>query len=187
MSAGGSGRRWSPFRPRPLAVGVIVATFLALPRIGVAQRVAGLPPPTIEVRGDLIASHSTTLHAGVAALWSVSPYLRVGGLAASGVTSGVAVRGGADDGERVSRWSGRGEVIARFTPDPRTGGVRWRPYGQLSLGVLGVRGGGRGRALVAAGVGVEHSPLGSLGVRPALEVGLGGGLRAALLLRAPLP
>jgi|GEM_PF-4812490 len=176
-------------------------TALSAPATAVAQPPAGIPlaaaarggvdrAPTIELRADVISARSTTLHGGIALLWPVSPYLRAGVLAAGGVTSERVIRDGTEGGDpadtgRPTRASGRAELVVRFYPDPASA-ARWRPYGQASAGVLGVRGGGRGRALVSGAVGVEHSPIGSRAIRPAIEVGVGGGLRVVVALRAPL-
>ncbi len=138
-----------------------------------AQRTSGPSsggPVIVEARGDLIAGRNTTLQLGVAALWPVSPFLSVGAVAGIGGT-----RPAAGDG----RASGRAELVARFTPDPSPS-ARWRIYGQATAGVLAVRG-STGRALVSVAMGVERVSGGA--VRPAIELGLGGGLRVAVALR----
>lgn len=173
---------------------LIVASSLYPARAAVAQqplapRVPSVRAPdrgaVVEARLELIAAGGSTVQGGGAALWPVSPYLSLGALAAAGVTRGREASAG-DLAARASRPSGRGELLARFTPDPWSD-ARWRPYGQASVGVLAVHGGGRGRALVAAAVGVERVPRGATGLRPALEVGVGGGLRVALALRTSIP
>ncbi len=140
-----------------------------------AQRPAGAlarSPATVEARGDLLAARSTTFQAGVAALWPVSPFLSVGGVVGVGVT-----RHPADAVNDPA--SGRAEFVARFTPDPATA-AGWRLYGQATAGVLAVRG-STGRALVSVSMGIERTSVGP--VRPAIELGLGGGLRVAVALR----
>lgn len=126
----------------------------------------------VEARAEMLAARNTTMHGGAAALWPVSPFLRVGVLAAAGVTRGPAT---SDDHAA----SARAEVVARFTPNPDPA-ARWRPYGQATAGVLAVRG-NTGRALVSVAVGAEHAPIGI--IRPAIELGIGGGLRVAIALR----
>lgn len=140
-----------------------------------AQRAAGASagaPVIVEARGDLFAARNTTFQLGVAALWPVSPFLSVGGVVGAGVTRGPAAAGD----ESVS---GRAELVARFTPDVAPT-ARWRLYGQATAGVLAVRG-KTGRALVSVSMGVERTSVGP--VRPAVELGLGGGLRVAVALR----
>lgn len=172
----------APPRPAPrLAAAVLVALLLA-PAVAMltartlsAQAAVrgGWPgSPALEARLELLAARNTTVQLGAGALWPVSPYLRVGVLAAAGVTSGPA----AADSRAAS---GRAEVVARFTPNPDPA-ARWRPYGQATAGVLAVRG-STGRALVSVAVGAERSPIGA--IRPAIEIGIGGGLRVAIALR----
>ncbi len=138
-----------------------------------AQRSSGPSfggPVIVEARADLLAARNTTFQLGVAALWPVSPFLSVGAVGGAGVT-----RPAAGD----ERASGRAELVARFTPEPAPT-ARWRLYGQATAGVLAVRG-STGRAMVSVSMGVEHVSVGA--VRPAIELGLGGGLRVAITLR----
>ncbi|MHB1224068.1 MAG: hypothetical protein ACYC2G_08525 [Gemmatimonadaceae bacterium] len=175
MTAPLAARLATTLAPTLAAVLVTLLTTVATARPATAQaavRRARLGGPVVEARAELLAARSTTLHLGAAALWPVSPYLRVGMLAAAGVTSGPAA---SDD--RAA--SARAEVVARFTPNPDPA-ARWRPYGQATAGVLAVRG-TTGRALVSVAVGAEHAPIGA--IRPAIEVGIGGGLRVAIALR----
>lgn len=168
-------RRFASPALRPVlgAIAVLLLSAAARPAgAQVAPRRSAAGGPTVEGRVEMLAARSTTVQLGAAALWPVSPYLRVGALAAAGVTRGPDAAGG-----RAA--SARAEVVARFTlnPDPA---ARWRLYGQATGGVLAIRG-NQGRALVSASIGAEHAAVGP--VRPAIELGIGGGLRVAIALR----
>lgn len=182
-SSGATGRPAALTAGRPASgVTALLVALLLLPivtmaaaRPASAQAAARRAPAggmSVEARAELLAARNTTMQVGAAALWPVSPYLRVGVLAAAGVTSGPAT---SDDHAA----SARAEVVARFTPNPDPS-ARWRPYGQATAGVLAVRG-NTGRALVSVALGAEHSPIGI--VRPAIELGIGGGLRVGIALR----
>lgn len=131
--------------------------------------------PSLEVRGDLLAAREVTVHGGAAVLWPIGRSVRLGVQGGAGVTRLDDVPAGGD--EQVG--SARAELVAQFELDPFTE-RRWGLYGAAGGGVLAVRG-RSGRALVFAAVGVERRT--SARVVPALELGLGGGVRVGVVLR----
>lgn len=160
--------------PALVALGACAAQARPLPAQAAVRGAAPRrPAPRVEGRAEAILARSSSFQLGAAALWPASPYLQLGAAAAAGMTRGP------DAADRDAAASSRAEGLARFTlePDP---GARWRLYGQATAGVLWVRG-QAGRALVGVALGVEHAPVGAF--RPALELGMGGGLRLALALR----
>lgn len=120
-------------------------------------------PVQYETRLDAIMGSQWAVHAGLGVSMPLGTYVRYGAVAGIGA--------GADG------LSGRTDLIARFTLDPFRE-RRWAPYA-----VLGVSGrfGGRPRQDVLLLAGAEGPTLGK--VAPAIEVGFGGGIRAALVLR----
>jgi hypothetical protein len=128
-------------------------------------------PVQIEGRLDAIIARTTGVEAGL----GVS------------VPSGIYVRSGLVAGIGVGRHGveGRTDLITRFSLDPFRQS-RWAPYG--GAGVSGryrsrLDGGSRAYLLVVLGV---EGPLAfghTSGIVPAFEVGLGGGVRLAVVLR----
>lgn len=147
--------------------GAFVAAALVAP-LPVLQ--AQRPQPKSEVRADLIAGTVTAAHLGAAWNVFVGPYLRTA-LTAGG---GPARRGG------EVRGSGRVEALARFHLDPLRE-LRAGVYGSGGLGLF-YDPFNRWRPRLVALLGVEFPRHGSRAW--ALEVGLGGGFRAALALRS---
>ncbi|HEY0972712.1 MAG TPA: hypothetical protein VGE02_17210 [Gemmatimonadales bacterium] len=138
--------------------------------------------PSFELRGDVLAARETTLHAGAAVLWPVGRAVSIGIQAGAGVTDVEAPAGDDDlddnlDDDLVA--SGRAELVARFELDPYEE-RRWGLYGSAGGGVLAVRG-RTGRGLLHASVGVERRT--GSGYLPALELGLGGGVRVGIVVR----
>lgn len=129
------------------------------------------PPQYAEFRGDVIAGNGTTTQAGAGLVVPLDIYVRLGLDAAVGSTW--------RDG--VARGSGRVDGIARFLLDP----FREVPLG-LSLGgglsVPYVVGDRRVRPYLTAVIDVEGRMRGP--ITPAIEVGLGGGTRVGVVLRA---
>ena len=130
---------------------------LLVPALASAQRVQP------EARVDLIGPSPYAVHAGLGVGRPVGTYVRVSASGAYGMRP--------IDGDHRPEW--RGDLLARFTLDPFRQ-QRWA----LSVG------GGitiRHRAFLVALADLEGSAVG--GVVPAVQVGLGGGLRAGLVLR----
>jgi hypothetical protein len=162
---------------RGRAIALAVAALLTTATPALAQRVARRVPRP-EVRVDYLGPDPHTAHAGVGLNVPVGTYLR------------VAIIGGGGTswrGERVAA-SARADVVGRFAFDP----FRERRWGLSAGGGLSVRyddrvpaGRPRWRALLALVVDLEGPRIGTLA--PALQVGLGGGLRAGAILRSSHP
>ena len=131
-----------------------------------AQRAVGSQP---EFRADVIASRHPTLQFGAGLNVPAGIYARLGAM----VAGGVAVR------DRAVRRAARLDTHARFLLDP---------FGEYSVGMYGIGGisvmydGFEGwRPRVTVGLGLESRP--RLGHTTALEIALGGGLRAGVVIR----
>jgi hypothetical protein len=173
LPSGARGREERSIRALVLALTTLAA---ASP----AQAQQGLPPPRPrpEARIDYLGSNPQTVHAGVGLNVPVGTYVRVELVAAGGASW--------DDGR--SAMSARADAIGRFAFDP----FRERRWGLSAGGGLSARyddrptnGRRRWRALIALVVDLE-GPRGG-GVAPAFQVGLGGGVRAGVILRGADP
>jgi hypothetical protein len=138
-----------------------------------AQQAARRALPPLELRVDAIDPRSTnsgTLQAGVGMNLPLGSYVRLELDGAGGVTR--------RDGE--DHHSGRGDAIVRFLLDP----FAESPWG-LSIGggmsALFAEG-ARTREYLVVVADVEAPRVG--GILPALQVGLGGGVRVGLVARA---
>lgn len=156
---------------------VVVAftTLTAVPSVAEAQRDVARPRPRAEARIDYLAPNPQSLQAGLGLNVPLGTYLRLAVVGAGGA-SWESGRSGA---------GARGDVIARFSFDP----FRERRWGLSAGGGLSVRydeplaaSGDRWRALIAAVIDLEGPLMGA--VTPALQVGLGGGARVGVVLRA---
>lgn len=116
-----------------------------------------------EARVDMIGPRPYALHGGIGVGTRLGTYVRV---SAGGAYGMRPVGSGAR-----SEW--RGDLLARATLDP----FRQQRWGLSVGGGITVR----RRAYLAAIVDVEGPARG--GVLPALQVGVGGGLRAGVVLR----
>lgn len=147
---------------------LVVASLGSLARVAAAQNA---PRPYAEFRGDVIAGSGTATQAGAGLVVPLDVYVRLGLDAALGSTW--------RDGE--TRGSGRIDGIARFLLDP----FREVPIG-LSLGggvsVPYTMGNEHVRPYLTAVIDVEGRMHGA--ITPAIELGLGGGTRVGLVLRA---
>ena len=139
-----------------------------------ASRAGGQTPsprPYGEFRVDAIGGDGLTTHVGVGAVIPLGIYVRLGVDAAAGSTWQ----------EKAANASGRVDAIGRFLLDP----FREAPVA-LSLGggvsVPYVDGQQHLRAYLTAVVDVEGRKRGRF--TPALQIGLGGGWRAGIVLRA---
>lgn len=153
-------------RPFVAALPVMFALCLLFANGGEAQTTSaasnGLAP---EVRVDAIVARETAVHAGVGFASRLSTYVRAGIVGAAGLSGGSP--------------SGRVDAVARFLLDPFRES-RWGPYGGGGLSVRFDDGRGtRGYMLIFFGA---EGPL-DRGFSPAIEVGLGGGARLAVVLR----
>jgi hypothetical protein len=129
------------------------------------------PPVAPEVRVDLIAGHDPAIQVGGGLQIPAGYYARIGLDAAVGVPVGQRAASGLD---------GRLDLLARFLLDP----FRQTAYG-LSLGggaSLRAEHGDRVRPLLLVAVDVEGRRS-ARGLVPAVQVGLGGGMRIGVILR----
>ncbi|MHB1073260.1 MAG: hypothetical protein ACYC3Q_10610 [Gemmatimonadaceae bacterium] len=136
------------------------------PSVAAGQEVGARPQP--EGRLDLIAGSVSAVHAGVGVNVPAGYYARVGLLAAAGAR--VSGDGGA---------SARVDAIARFLFDP----VFEERWGLSAGGGVSVRydGGTGWRPFLVVVVDLEAPGRGP--VIPAVQVGLGGGVRVGVALR----
>jgi hypothetical protein len=149
-----------------VAAAIAVAAFPA----GAAAQVANeLVQP--EARVDVIASRWTSVQGGVGVSFPAGTYVRLGATAAAG--------GGPMGIES------RMDLLGRFSLDPFRQS-RWAPYGGGGLSERYTeRAASRFRGYILVFIGVE-GPLprsSSSGWVPALELGLGGGVRGGVAMR----
>lgn len=149
---------------------------LALAPVARAQQSARRLVPPLELRADAIDLRSTkngTLQAGAGVNLPLGSYVRMELDGAGGVTR----RAEAD------YHSGRGDAIARFLLDP----FSESPWGLSIGGGMSVlfADGARTREYLLVVADLEAPRVG--GIVPALQVGLGGGLRVGLVARAYRP
>jgi hypothetical protein len=153
-------------------VAAVTATMTAgvWPRVAWSQQASSIVQP--ELRADLLAARTSAVQVAVGVVAPAGEYLRLGGDLGAGLAGGT---GG-------PFFSTRADFYGRFHLDPRAES-RWVPY-LVAGGSFRADGGARGRlyALAALGVeGPENHP-----VVPAFELGLGGGVRAGIVLRRGL-
>lgn len=146
------------------------ALALTIAFTSVARAQSLIPPPYVEYRADGIFGNAETAQAGLGLNVPMGIYVRLGIIGAAGVTH--------RDSE--SSFSGRTDVLARFLLDP----LRETPVALSLGGGLSVpyEQGTRVRPYLTGVVDVEGRR--RHGVSPALQVGLGGGTRVGIVLRA---
>lgn len=144
----------------------VIALFASTPLS--AQRLAGPQP---ELRLDAIGSRAATVQLGAGANIPAGLYARIGVTGAIG----RAWRGG------EGHAAGRIDLTTRFLFDP----FREARYGLYGIGGVSAMYDGveQWRSRVVVGLGVEGRP--SHGLVGALELALGGGVRAGLVVRRP--
>jgi hypothetical protein len=164
---------------RRAAAAWAVAAAIATARAGGASaQQPAAPWGAPEVRVDLMAAHDPAIQFGAGVQIPAGYYARIGLVAAVGVPIGDgadSVRHGLD---------GRVDLLARFLLDP----FRQADYG-LSFGggaSLRAEQGDRARPVLLAALDVEGRRS-TRGVVPALQVGLGGGVRVGVILRRAAP
>lgn len=157
------------FRPRAALV-----TCAALSCIAPSMR-AQLPSPTVqpEARLDVIAGHQPAVQAGVGLQIPMGYYVRLGIVGAAGGPTGR-------DAPSPRRADGRADLLVRFLLDP----FRQSAYGLSLGGGLSARAepGDRVRPRLLVAVDLEGRRS-SHGLVPAVQVGLGGGVRIGVVLR----
>ena len=141
------------------------ALLLVLAHPATARAQASGERLTPEVRVDaIVAAHRTSLQAGGGVQIPLGYYGRIGVIGAAGTDVVAGARGA----------SGRLDVVGRFLLDP----FRQSSWG-LSVGAglsLRARSGDLGRPYLVALIDLE-GPRGNSGMAPALQVGVGGGVR----------
>lgn len=136
---------------------------------------AQLPTPSVEpeVRLDAIAGHQPAVQLGAGIQIPMGYYVRMGLVGAVGVPTG-------SDAPSPRRADARADLLVRFLLDP----FRQSAYGLSIGGGLSARAEPgdrvRPRLLVALDLEGRRS---SHGLVPALQVGLGGGVRIGVVLR----
>ena len=149
---------------------------LALAPVARAQQSARRVLPPLELRADVIDPRSTkngTLQAGAGVNIPLGSYARLE------LDGGAGVTRHAD----TDQHSGRGDAIARFLLDP----FAESPWGLSIGGGMSVlfTDGARTREYLVVVADLEAPRVG--GIVPALQLGLGGGLRVGLVARAYRP
>jgi hypothetical protein len=136
---------------------------------------AQLPAPSVEpeVRLDVIAGHQPAVQLGAGLQIPMGYYVRVGVDGAVGVPTG-------SDAPSPRRADARGDLLVRFLLDP----FRQSAYGLSVGGGLSARAepGDRVRPRLLVAVDLEGRRS-ARGLVPALQVGLGGGVRVGVILR----
>ncbi len=119
-----------------------------------------------EFRIDGFFAENTAIQLGVGVLFPLGTYVRSGVIAGAGVSN--------------SRASFRGDFVNLFHVDPFRES-RWAPYGGGGFSLRRDNATDESKGFLLLVVGVE-GPTGK-GYSPAFEVGLGGGVRAGVILR----
>ncbi|MFI5311515.1 MAG: hypothetical protein ACHQQ3_09800 [Gemmatimonadales bacterium] len=147
----------------------VVALAATAPSPVAAQDYAFKPRVQWEGRADGVLGPANSWQAGLGANVPADYYVRLGGTVAAGITQ---------RGDRTVA-SGRIDAMARYLLDP-VAEMRWGPYAGAGFSAAWDDG-ARWRAYLVALLGIEGPARG--GWRTAIEVGLGGGVRAGLVLR----
>lgn len=162
-------------RVRRAAAALGAATIVSIAAVGAAASAARAQQ--LEARTDAALGRTPAVLVGVGVLADAGAYVRVGVLAGAGVAYGRA-------GNAPQRLGTAGEVaaVARFLVDP----FRQAGRGVYAGGGVGVRAAaGRREPFLLAVVGVEGRRHG--GLAPAVELGVGGGIRVAAIIRRARP
>jgi hypothetical protein len=151
----------------------LAAATAGLPRHGTAQQPA-TPGPKPELRVDVIAGSQAAVQLGAGVQIPLGYYVRVGSDVAVGVRTDASRATGARNVD------GRLDVLARFLLDP----FRQTAYGFSLGGGMSLRAepGDRVRPLLLAAVELEGRRAAN-GWVPAVQLGLGGGVRIGVVLR----
>jgi hypothetical protein len=143
--------------------------------VSAAPARAQVPSPTVqpELRLDVIAGHEPAVQAGAGVQVPMGYYVRVGIVGAVGVPTGA-------DAPSPRRADARADLLVRFLLDP----FRQSRYGLSIGGGLSARAepGDRVRPLLLVAMDLEGRRS-SHGLVPALQLGLGGGVRVGVILR----
>lgn len=162
---------------RAVAVAVALAAAAVGPRRAAGQ-LAATPRPMPELRVDVMGGPQPAVQAGAGVQVAAGYYARIG------LDVAVGRRVDALSPSLPSRLDGRLDLLARFLLDP----FRQSPYG-LSLGggmTFRAEPGDRVRPLLLAAIDLEGRRS-THGWVPAVQLGLGGGVRAGVILRRGVP
>jgi hypothetical protein len=141
---------------------------------GAAQTQSLIPPLYPELRADAIVARQTAAQVGAGIIVPLGIYVRLS----------VDAAGGATFGDGTSRASGRVDAIGRFLLDPfRETPVAMSFGGGLSVPY--VDGQTHVRPYLTAVIDIEGRMRGRM--TPAIQIGLGGGARVGIVLRASKP
>jgi hypothetical protein len=152
-------------------------SLLVIPRVVQAQERAPIRP---EMRIDATSANVQRLELGAGAAIPMGAYVRIALLAGGGIARDD--RGGSPDyGDRAA--AARAEIVARFQLDP----FHQSHHGLYSGGGVSYLAskGERGRVYLTLLAGLELRDRGH--IAPAIELGLGGGVRLGVALRRATP
>jgi hypothetical protein len=156
---------------------LVATSMLMIPCVARAQERTPIRP---EVRIDATSATVQRLELGAGAAIPMGTYVRVALLAGGGLARDDR-SGSRADGDRVA--AGRADIVARFQLDPFHQSLRGL-YSGAGLSYLASRG-ERGRVYLTLLAGLELRDRGH--VTPAIELGLGGGVRLGVALRRATP
>ena len=161
---------------RAAALAAVMAAIVATPHGAGAQQpdASSLTP---EVRADVVLGHQPAVQVGGGVQIPFGYYVRVGIAGAAGRRIDDATSRPAS----TSRVDGRVDVLVRFLLDP----FRQTPYGLSLGGGMSVRAepGDRARPVLLVALDVEGRRS-ARGIVPAVQLGLGGGVRLGIVLRS---
>ena len=153
--------------PRAVPAALLVITAFA------GARAQNQPSRSTEFRADVIAGRGTAGEIGGGVQIPLGYYVRLGVVGAAGVTW--------RDGEAPT--SGRVDVVARYLLDPFRE-VDWAPSFGGGMSLLYVDGDTRPKPYLTVVIDLEGPRMRSGKLSPALQLGLGGGTRISIALRA---
>jgi hypothetical protein len=161
---------------RVAAAWALAAAVAGAPALSAQQ--PATPPIAPELRVDVITGHDPAIQVGGGVQIPAGYYARIGLDVAVGTPGGRRLAAG------LGGLDGRIDLLARFLLDP----FRQTAYG-LSLGggaSLRAERGERARPLLLVALDVEGRRS-ARGLVPAVQVGLGGGVRVGVILRRGAP
>lgn len=143
--------------------GPLVALMAA---VAVLTPADGFSQGRAELRTDVILAEPSAIQAGAGVLFPLGTYLRAGLIAGAGIADNAA--------------SFRLDLVSAFHLDPFRES-RWGPYGGGGVSLRHDMHSDRSRTAVLILLGLEGPRRGSFA--PAVELGLGDGVRAGLIMR----
>ena len=152
---------------------LVMTSMLLIPGVAEAQDRAPIRP---EVRVDATSATVKRLELSAGAAIPMGTYVRVALLAGGGLARDDR-SGSPTHGDRVA--AGRADIVARFQLDPFHQSLRGL-YSGAGLSYLASEG-ERGRVYLTLLAGLELRDRGP--IAPAVELGLGGGIRIGVALR----